>query len=603
MHVIKLSIARAAWLLVFGLAVGCSGDPAESGGAQGQDAAATGDDIIFGIDSAVGGGDAGSADQDASSDSGAAGGDAATNAETAGTPDTSTGDCPGGPDCACTSPDECDTGICLDFADSKRCARKCVNTCADGLGCVPFSIGGDSINVCAPLREWLCDPCTQSSSCQSVGLAKAVCVDYGLQAGGFCGTPCADNDACPVGFACQQVSSIEGGAAKQCVRVGTGADLGTCECSASATKKKLATDCSVVATDDKGNVLSKCPGKRTCEDSGLTVCIGPKPESEACDGIDNDCDGKTDEQACDDGNQCTADACKAAEKTCVNAKYDGPCDADASACTEGDACTGGVCLPGKTKICDDGKPCTLDSCDKVTGLCSQVPDDGKACDADGNPCTEGDSCTLGECVAGKAKPCDSGKPCVSAECDPVKAGCVFKNKADGAACDDNSPCTAGDACDAAGACSGVGQTCDDGNACTLDSCDETKGCTAVVDANKSMPCYDGPKGTDGIGACKQGVRQCMADGSLGACQAQVVPSQSEACDGADDDCDGKTDEGCGTGGIVLRVSNGGIDGAEGKFGMRAMVGSVRAGAPAAAGGDKYTAHWGIYAWLKRVTGK
>lgn len=54
--------------------------------------------------------------------------------------------------------------------------------------------------------------------------------------------------------------------------------------------------------------------------------------------------------------------------------------------------------------CDDGNPCTLDSCD--AGTCTHVPDDTSTCD-DGNPCTP-----LGVCRSGACVPCGAATaPC------------------------------------------------------------------------------------------------------------------------------------------------------------------------------------------------
>ncbi len=587
------------------LALGaCSGDVEGDGGSSSGGASSGGsDDIIFAIDT-----NAGSSSSSGGTDTDTA---TATDAGTSpdvgtdlGTPQDTGNDCPGGAGCPCDNNDECDTAICLSHAGDKRCAAKCSETCPKGMKCVPYSIGGgDSTNVCAPMQDWLCNPCTDSKECQHVGLGDAVCVDYGLENGSFCGIPCSDKDSCPVGYSCKAVTSVEGAAAKQCVRLGAGEDFGACSCNPTAQAKKLSTVCAVVAKDAGGAIVSKCPGKRTCDDNGLSKCIGPAPGSEACDGVDNDCDGKTDENACDDNNQCTVDACKAAKKECVNAQVDGPCDADGNACTQADKCTDGVCLPGKAKSCDDGNPCTLDLCDKVTGKCAKADDDGKACDADGNICTQGDSCKAGKCVAGKAKNCDAGKPCVKASCDPVKGSCVFANQNKGEACDDGNPCTQSDTCDGTGGCAGPATDCDDGNICTTDTCDPAKGCASASDPNKAVQCYDGPKGTEGIGACKAGKRLCMADGSFGPCQAQVVPNKAETCDGKDDDCDGKTDEGCGSGAIVMRVSGGSLNAAAGKYRMRAIVGAPTAGRVAAPVGGKHAADWGIYAWLRRTIGK
>ncbi|PIE19304.1 MAG: hypothetical protein CSA66_02510, partial [Proteobacteria bacterium] len=44
------------------------------------------------------------------------------------------------------------------------------------------------------------------------------------------------------------------------------------------------------------------------------------------------------------------------------------CD-DLDLCTNNDACSGGVCVAGLPTVCDDGDPCTADTCDSTTGAC------------------------------------------------------------------------------------------------------------------------------------------------------------------------------------------------------------------------------------------
>jgi hypothetical protein len=62
---------------------------------------------------------------------------------------------------------------------------------------------------------------------------------------------------------------------------------------------------------------------------------------------------------------------------------------DQDACTEGDVCGLGACK-GKTIDCDDGNPCTADTCSAFSG-CSHPAKSGN-CD-DGSACTVNDSCS------------------------------------------------------------------------------------------------------------------------------------------------------------------------------------------------------------------
>lgn len=79
---------------------------------------------------------------------------------------------------------------------------------------------------------------------------------------------------------------------------------------------------------------------------------------------------------CDDGNPCTDDSCVAGE--CVSENNTDPCD-DGDPCTEIDTCSDGTCV-GAAMDCDDGDECTLDDCDggdcvhedDIECLCSDV---------------------------------------------------------------------------------------------------------------------------------------------------------------------------------------------------------------------------------------
>ncbi len=287
-----------------------------------------------------------------------------------------------------------------------------------------------------------------------------------------------------------------------------------------------------------------CPGGLTCDckdslgcDSGACIdgkCVDPcaltagqKPVDEICDGKDNNCDGKTDEQDCGDGNPCTGDYCDPAAKACKNTPVsDDTACSDGDMCTNGDMCKSGKCAPGVAAICNDGNPCTDDSCKQDKG-CIHAQST-KPCD-DGNACSKGDVCAGGQCAPGQALKCDDGDGCTDDACNPA-SGCT--QTVNSAACDDGDACTAKDMC-AGGKCtSGSQLACDDGNVCTKDACDKAKGCTQTP---VSAACNDGNKCTE-KDMCKAG--KCAAGPTL-------------KCD----DGNGCTDDSCDPAGGCKQVAN------------------------------------------------
>ncbi|MCB9657504.1 MAG: hypothetical protein R3B40_06095 [Polyangiales bacterium] len=68
------------------------------------------------------------------------------------------------------------------------------------------------------------------------------------------------------------------------------------------------------------------------------------------------------------------------------------------------------------------------------------------------------------------------------------------------------------------------------------------GCPCVVLASRA--CYLGDPGTEGVGLCRAGTAVCT-NGFWGACRGSVAPV-AEVCDGYDQDCDGRVDDGVGS---------------------------------------------------------
>ncbi len=239
------------------------------------------------------------------------------------------------------------------------------------------------------------------------------------------------------------------------------------------------------------------PAKGTCAKPNMpngTVCSDGNwcTSNDTCSaGV---CSGPTNK--CDDGNDCTTDNACDPKLGTDGCSVHTPVD-DGTACKLSDVCqltpqcTGGVC-GGTPKVCDDGNPCTLDSCDPKTGCKSGPVINGTAC-TDNNPCTgedtkvpaDGstnvgqDSCIFGKCVSGKPKDCKVPNVggCYTGTCDPTsttvdpltqKYACVQKTN--------TNPCQGGDMCVISQTCAdgvcqgGVAKNCDDGNTCTADSC-------------------------------------------------------------------------------------------------------------------------------------
>ena len=101
------------------------------------------------------------------------------------------------------------------------------------------------------------------------------------------------------------------------------------------------------------------------------------------------------------------------------------------------------------------------------------PPGGTTCtldsECDNNGACDGiETCNLSTslCQAGSALVCDDGDACTDDSCDPI-AGCQTTDNS--APCDDLDACTINDVC-SGGVCSGPPLDCDDGSACTNDSC-------------------------------------------------------------------------------------------------------------------------------------
>lgn len=206
-----------------------------------------------------------------------------------------------------------------------------------------------------------------------------------------------------------------------------------------------------------------------------TSCGGSCDPAAAC----NECGicVASEEPRCDDGNPCTADSCDRWGECRHEPAPDGGSCGDGDACTGASTCSAGRCEGSPAPECEDGDPATADSCDATIGCRHEILPGRAVCatdeDCPGDACNPS-GCLGGACVSLPPPSCDDGNPCTEDACDGAN-GCEHRALADGSSCEDGNACTAADEC-RAGRCVGAIRECSDGDGCTADTCDPALGC-------------------------------------------------------------------------------------------------------------------------------
>ncbi|MGD2110002.1 MAG: dockerin type I domain-containing protein [Phycisphaerae bacterium] len=199
----------------------------------------------------------------------------------------------------------------------------------------------------------------------------------------------------------------------------------------------------------------------------------------------------TSDAECDDRDPCTTDRC--AGGVCENETVgDGTPCANGQFCDGDELCVAGVCEAGSPRDCDDDIDCTNDSCDEVTDACQHDPLDS-LCE-DGNPCTDDvcevdlgcafvpndandcadlvfcngvEHCVSGVCEPGTPPSCDDGVACTLDSCDVVTDACRFDPQ--DTVCDDGAYCNGVEACDVDLGCVAGDEPCGPGLICDEDA--------------------------------------------------------------------------------------------------------------------------------------
>lgn len=171
----------------------------------------------------------------------------------------------------CKSKDDCPSGTCVPLGGDMICTNLCQNQkdCKEGQVCLPYK--GD--NACLEESMVICLPCVSDSDCHDVAKVPwGRCVN--LNNLWVCLKFCNN---CPKGFSC--------------VNDGTG-DLCYPETDGCA--------CPPLGEAKTGECVLKnqhgtCKGKYTCVDGMATQCDASEPSLEICNNKDDDCDGEIDE--------------------------------------------------------------------------------------------------------------------------------------------------------------------------------------------------------------------------------------------------------------------------------------------------------------------
>lgn len=225
-------------------------------------------------------------------------------------------------------------------------------------------------------------------------------------------------------------------------------------------------------------------GIRTCTNGQWSSCVGEVvPGQESCDGQDNDCDGQIDNQP--GGNNpleqpCTT-SCGNGVESCQNGKW-----VNCTAPT--------TCEPGSESIAESSPETSGDAGTNDTGV---SPD----ADCYTNGCPSGEVCKNAQCVSDPCRNanCQADEFCRDGSC--IKAcGCISCNQGeicvDGACSVDpcaGANCTGGKVCDKTSGqcvddpCQGI--TCNQGRICSAGNCIHDP--CHTIQCPQGMQCRDG----------------------------------------------------------------------------------------------------------------
>jgi hypothetical protein len=319
-----------------------------------------------------------------------------------------------------------------------------------GGGCHDYIVGGASFDMANGGADFDACDAEITSECEKNARTRKLCTKD---------TDCSASDRCAVfsGF-CVPRTAKACGAGGGPICTPTAADDETCN--------GVDDDCNGTVDEDYLAEPTTC-GAGSCQSTGETACVngavvdsctagGPNGTDSVCNGIDDDCDGRTDEGFVSSATTCGAGVCASAGSTsCVAGAVVNSCvagmpasatdtlcnglddDCDGSAdeeyvpvsttCGAGQCASTGVtsCINGMLQnSCEPGEPPVNNdvTCDGVDDDCNGRVDDGYV------P-TE-TSCGFGECATTGSNVCEDGH--IVDTCDVTCEGnCIDGSEDDG----------------------------------------------------------------------------------------------------------------------------------------------------------------------------